>query len=107
MLDMAMTDYCSEMWCGVLRCVVPFLRRGAVLTLLSLCRLGDDELRRLQLGGDGQARLHQHKLLQVGVLLLKLLQLLHIPDTDRQTNRQTDETDRRYCQEIIWRPRKT
>lgn len=51
------------------------------LTLLALGRLGDDELRGLQVGG----RMHQHELLQVEILLLKLLQLLQILENTIKT----------------------
>lgn len=50
---------------------------GESLTLLALGRLGDDKLRGLQVGG----RMHQHKLLQVEILLLQLLQLLKVLKT--------------------------
>lgn len=58
----------------------PLVSFREMLTLLALGGLWDDKLCRLQVGG----WMHQHKLLQVEILLLKLLQLLKILKAQKQ-----------------------
>lgn len=58
----------------------PLVSFREMLTLLALGGLWDDKLCWLQVGG----WMYQHKLLQVEILLLKLLQLLKILKAQKQ-----------------------